>query len=191
MHPGTQGARYPCALDAPNVKATDDLKPCYWLVGKGLPMACRLDKRWSSSRYGLYSSQLNLPNGDTFPRKHVNDYFQHSPFPAQRWEWEWAQQCSPHRSKMWVQVLKGMNLSDCCYYIDWHEVQALCPVISPMEETSVKSREGTWRGAEQCLTCKAPSPAQKVIPKPDHEPNQIKPKHSFYLRGECRVWKLK
>lgn len=30
---------------------------------------------------------------------------------------------------MGVQVLlKGMNLSKCCYYIDWHEVQALCPV---------------------------------------------------------------
>lgn len=98
-----------------------------------------------------------------------------------------------------------MNLSDCCYYIDWHEVQALCPVYQSHggDLSEIQGGYLTWSGTVSDLQDPKPSSGalakqtdawgwiQKVIPKLDHEPNQIKPKHSFYLRGECRVWKLK
>lgn len=58
MHLGTQRAKYPYALGAPDVKANNELKP-YCLVGKGLPMAFQagsllgkgLNKKWSCSGY--------------------------------------------------------------------------------------------------------------------------------------------
>lgn len=79
------------------------------------------------------------------------------------------------------QVLKGMNLRECYYYIDWLEVQALCPVYQShggdLSEIQGRYLMGSGTGSELHGT-KPSSGAlakqtdawgwiQKVIPKPD------------------------